>query len=116
MYVEDEVDARELVPMLYEHHGFGIVTAETAAGGLEALAGSAPFSLILVDYNLPDGTGTEMLRVAQARHLLEGARVFLVTAQTYPIRDPGVGLLVKPVPIAELLAIASAATGREATT
>ncbi len=114
LYVEDDADARELLESFFSRCGYRVHVAETVAEGLEVLASSGHFALVLADYNLPDGTGTLMIREARRRGLLTGTRLFLITAQAYPERDADVGLLEKPTRLSTLLELAASATGRPA--
>ena len=78
LIVEDDFDQRALLQDTLERH-FGADTV-TAAGSIgEALQENlASFDLILSDFNLPDGTGLDMLAKSKARCQTP---VILVTGQ-----------------------------------
>src|SRR5262245_11385518 len=67
LIVEDDADQFELMrETLEDHFGKGVVTgANTRAAALALDVGS--FDLILLDYNLPDGSGMEVLEKIVAR-------------------------------------------------
>ena len=61
LIIEDDADQRELIKETLEEH-FGAGTVAEAANAREGLAHDlGSFDLILADYNLPDGTGMELL-------------------------------------------------------
>ena len=103
LYVEDDDDAREVVRDILNAVGFQVVVAATALAALGAMMESH-FALVIVDYNLPDATGSELLRSAQARGLLGGASLVVFTAHPHPDLDYGVRLLRKPANYASFLA------------
>ena len=78
LIVEDDIDQRELLRFTLEtHFGEGTVTDAGSIG--EAIEHNlASFDLILSDFNLPDGTGLDMLAKAKARCQTP---VILVTGQ-----------------------------------
>ena len=107
--VEDDEDARTLLEFLFTRNGYAVSSAANVADALVLLEEMGHFSLILADYNLPDGTGTDLFRAARRRGLVSRTVLYLITAQQYPMRDPGVGLLHKPAAPAQLLEIAALA-------
>ena len=76
LIVDDDPDYARLVATLVERAGFGApATAETAAEGLRQAADA---ELVLLDHNLPDGEGLDLLPAFQA--LPAQPAVILVTA------------------------------------
>jgi two-component system cell cycle response regulator len=67
LIIEDDQDQRELIRLtLEEHFGGGtVVGADSIAAALRQ--DLASFDLILSDYNLPDGTGIELVEKIKAR-------------------------------------------------
>lgn len=106
--VEDDEDARALLVLLFSRRGYAVSSSACLAEALDLLE-SHGFALILADYNLPDGTGTDLFREATRRGLVNDTVLYLVTAQQYPVRDEGVGLVHKPAALDELLEIAARA-------
>ena len=67
LVIEDDADQRELIRETLEDH-FGAGTVVGVAGRRAALEQDlASFDLILSDYNLPDGSGMDLLADVQAR-------------------------------------------------
>ncbi|MDW7994840.1 MAG: protein kinase [Gemmatales bacterium] len=72
LIVDDEMPVREFCRQALRQEGYECVTAESATAGLAALA-TQPFDLVLLDWNLPDLEGPEVVgRIRQlpvSRHL-----------------------------------------------
>jgi two-component system cell cycle response regulator len=78
LIVEDDMDQRELIrETLEDHFGQGTVVGVDTIGQA-MLQPVDEFDLILSDYNLPDGSGMELLERVQARC---GTPVILVTGE-----------------------------------
>src|SRR5829696_6961395 len=58
LVVEDHDDTRRVLALLLRHYGYAVVEAATVAEGMAKLDGQA---VALLDFNLPDGLGTEIL-------------------------------------------------------
>lgn len=65
LIIDDEADARDLARRALSKLGFRVVSAVTAAEGLEAAGRCAP-ALIILDIHLPDGTGWDVLEALRA--------------------------------------------------
>jgi DNA-binding response OmpR family regulator len=61
LYVEDQRTFAEVVAAQFLASHL-VVFAETIAAARAALAGEPMFDAVLVDYDLPDGKGTEVIR------------------------------------------------------
>lgn len=59
--------------------GFGVRIAETAAKALEAAA-SEPPDIALLDYNLPDGNGVELMQLLSEDEGTAAVRTIMMTA------------------------------------
>jgi len=59
--VEDNDDNRELLRKLLEYHGYR-VTSLDRGGALLRLLEEQPADLVLLDVNLPDGNGLDLVR------------------------------------------------------
>lgn len=121
LIVEDEVPLRRIIMRNLAVRGYTVVEADSVASAIEALETFAtPFDLILLDINLPDQSGWDVLRYLKARSAkLEhtGAtrspmpRVIVLTA-VHPARcrmeefQPA-AMLLKPFPIDALLRLVS---------
>src|SRR5438309_5487200 len=67
LIIDDERPILLTLEALLSHHGFQTETAATAAAGLKALK-NKPASLVLLDLQLPDAEGLEMLDQIKTEH------------------------------------------------
>lgn len=108
LIVEDETPLRRILTLNLVRRGHSVAEAESVATAEEAmLASGIAFDLLLLDINLPDGSGWDLLRhlahSAQEQHLV----VIVVTA-VRPVQSrmdefKPAAVLLKPFPIAALL-------------
>ncbi|WP_437675689.1 response regulator [Sorangium sp. So ce131] len=78
LLVDDDESSRFVLAALLEDEGFQVDVAGSFAAAGEALAaGGARYDLVLLDQNLGDGRGTDLLPAVRAR--LPGARVALLS-------------------------------------
>jgi PAS domain S-box-containing protein len=110
LYIEDNPDSRTLMQRIAEMHGgIDLSTASTARDGL-AQARAGTHDAILLDLNLPDGSGDEVLAALKADPPTQAVPVIILTADATPKRrvqltDLGAaGYLTKPVDLSELFA------------
>jgi DNA-binding response OmpR family regulator len=66
LIVEDENPLRRILTLNLARRGYNVVEADTAEAALDAVrasvAGDIPFDLLLLDINLPDQSGWDVLR------------------------------------------------------
>src|SRR5215471_13117624 len=66
LIVEDENPLRRILTLNLARRGYSVVEADTAEAALDAsraaVTGAIPFDLILLDINLPDQSGWDILR------------------------------------------------------
>jgi two-component system OmpR family response regulator len=67
LVVDDERDVAEAIEAVLEHAGFTVVTAESAAQGLEAI-NSQKFDVVVTDVIMPKVNGLELIRKLRAQH------------------------------------------------
>jgi two-component system alkaline phosphatase synthesis response regulator PhoP len=79
LLVEDEADLAFLIGRNLEQQGYAVTTCPTVAAARAALDRGAP-DLLLLDVNLPDGTGFELLRGLRAAQVFTPA--LFLTART----------------------------------
>ena len=77
LVVEDDTDQRLLVASILRSRHYLVAEAETLARAREQLA-SSPVDLVLSDWKLPDGDGTQLLETVRAEH--PGTAFITVTA------------------------------------
>jgi DNA-binding NtrC family response regulator len=61
LIIDDNANMRETLADILEEKGYEVVTARTAHEGTQAARGSF-FNIALIDINLPDKTGIELLK------------------------------------------------------
>ncbi|MDR2191594.1 MAG: response regulator [Endomicrobium sp.] len=81
LIIDDETGFLETTAAIFEANGYETVKAITAEAGLEALASERP-SVVLLDVNLPDKNGFEVLRVIKASKDFKSIPVILITGDT----------------------------------
>jgi DNA-binding NtrC family response regulator len=61
LIIDDNTNMRETLSDVLEEKGYKTITAKTALEGMQAARGSF-FNIVLIDINLPDKTGLELLK------------------------------------------------------
>jgi DNA-binding response OmpR family regulator len=112
LLVEDEPRLRRTLARSLQGRDFRVTEATTAAEAVTAVLG-APFDLMLLDVNLPDATGWDVLRELRAK----GREVPVVVLSAVPPSPARVrefkpfGVLHKPFPMDALLRLIRSACG-----
>jgi DNA-binding response OmpR family regulator len=112
LIVDDEENILTIFRLALESKGYKVDTASTAEGALLKV-GLYKYNLCLLDLNLPDMHGTELLR--QINQLDPGMKKLMVTGETSGIDtrtalDNGAdGFILKPVNRATLVSAVEAA-------
>jgi CheY-like chemotaxis protein len=127
LIVEDENPLRRILTLNLARHGYNVVEADTGEAALDAVraavAGAIPFDLILLDINLPDQSGWDVLR-----HLREDPQLamrpqpaVIVTTAVRP-HDKRIAefhpdaVLLKPFPIDALLRLSERVLNKQPAT
>jgi DNA-binding response OmpR family regulator len=116
MIVEDDPIIQEILEVNLKNAGYRTTTLETVSAAWDRLkGGSEKFDVVLLDLNLPDASGIELLKRIKADTTLSDIPVIIQTALSSP-EDVQVGLLAgahyylaKPIDNVALLAIIRAA-------
>jgi DNA-binding response OmpR family regulator len=113
LIVEDEATLRRIIAINLTGRGLLVREAETAEAAVGAVAHERP-DLILLDINLPDRTGWDVLRELRRREI-EVPTIVISAVRANPSRlaefHP-LAYLPKPFPIEALLRLVFAAPGR----
>lgn len=78
LIVEDEPDYANIITQLLEPEGFKLATAATAKEALNLLEMVKP-DLMIVDWNLPDRTGLELVKEVRAQKKFRKLRIIMNT-------------------------------------
>ncbi|MGZ3665920.1 MAG: response regulator transcription factor [Ktedonobacterales bacterium] len=112
LIVEDEDALRRIITLNLARRGFSVAEADSVATADEAIAATPrPFDLILLDINLPDQTGWDVLRHLQAANPAAAPqqRVIIITAvrpaQSRIEQFQPDAVLLKPFPLRALFAL-----------
>ncbi|MEO5931145.1 MAG: response regulator [Candidatus Kapaibacterium sp.] len=74
LVVEDHEDTRLVLQSLLERDGFTVFTANSVATALDVARGNPP-DLLISDIGLPDGSGSDLMRLLRNRHPLKGIAI-----------------------------------------
>ena len=111
LFVDDEPDLAATCARLLKRGGWRVETAGTRAAGIEATAHQP--ALAIVDRQLPDGDGVDVLRAA----LSAGTPVIMISAHDWPgtrrlaLDEAAAAFLGKPFSTGELLELVRAILG-----
>jgi len=114
LLIEDESKIRRFLRAGFELQGYAVIEAENAADGLKAATFSAP-DLIILDLNLPDLHGSEVLERIRSWSNVPVIILSIVSSEDEKVRLLQAGAddyVVKPFGMAELLARGEAALRR----
>jgi two-component system chemotaxis response regulator CheY len=81
LLVDDSRFTRSFLRALLVGHGVECTEAMDGQRGLDCLRRCGPFSVALVDWNMPGMSGLEMLRAARADHAFDATKFVMVTTE-----------------------------------
>src|SRR5689334_6340566 len=94
--VEDHEDSLDALVLILQGHGCRVKGVTTVREGLESL-GQGPYDALIVDYCLPDGEGTTVIREAEQRGVIRASHAILFTAHPEPRGASGIEIMRKPL-------------------
>lgn len=80
--VDDSSAMRAILRLILKQHGFQVVEAKNGKDGFAALQASGPVQLALIDWNMPEMCGLELLQNIRENHAFDNMRVMMVTTET----------------------------------
>lgn len=116
LLVEDDLSLRKSLEQFLADHGYRTLCVSTISNAFEAFRVGQPW-LCLLDLNLPDGSGLELLKFSATREL--SCRFIVMTAFNLTHQRPGecdaalAGWLTKPVNPEQLLRLVEAEHQRQ---
>ena len=82
LVVDDSSAMRAILRMTLKKHGFEVAEAKHGVEALSMLATPEVFNLILIDWNMPEMDGLELLRRIRAEPRHDRTQVIMVTTET----------------------------------
>lgn len=82
LVVDDSSAMRAFLRLILRDVGFEVAEARNGREGLERLYANGAPDLVLLDWNMPEMNGFEMLQKMRASSALRGTRVMMVTTET----------------------------------
>jgi DNA-binding response OmpR family regulator len=108
LVVEDEATTRNMLKTALEANGHDVLLADAAAAGLHLFSQRKP-DMVILDVNLPDGSGMDVCRKIRENKALGSVPIIMLTGQAQKeskLEGFSAGAdqyLVKPLPPDELL-------------
>lgn len=105
LVVEDAEDVREYFATSLRDAGYRVIDAESVQDALRVLRAGKAVDAILADYNLADGTGSELIHQAGNEGFFDAGRqpALICTAYRYVELPPHASMLHKPIHPGDLL-------------
>ncbi len=80
--VDDSRAVRTILGKMLKELGFEVSEAEDGLVALQVLEASGPFDLALVDWNMPEMDGLQLIQAVRAQRVYDGMRIMMVTTET----------------------------------
>jgi two-component system chemotaxis response regulator CheY len=81
LVVDDSRFIRTYLHSVFAEHGNECLEASDGAEGLKMLRQHGPFTVALVDWNMPVMTGLQLLQAVRADRLFDATRIVMVTTE-----------------------------------
>jgi two-component system, chemotaxis family, chemotaxis protein CheY len=80
--VDDSSAMRAILRVVLKQSGFEVAEAKNGSDGLQVLKRSGPVQLALIDWNMPEMGGFEMLQAIRLDRSFDAMTVMMVTTET----------------------------------
>lgn len=98
LVVEDAPDMREFCAVALAAAGYRVLTSASVQEALTVLRGEQKIDVLVADYNLGDGTGSELIHQASNEGLFDAhAPAIICTAYRYVELPPRAVIVHKPI-------------------
>jgi len=81
LIVDDSSVIRKLLTYICEQSCLSAETAEDGLEGLNVLEQRGPFDLLMVDWEMPNMNGLDMVRTIKDRQLAPGTKILMITTR-----------------------------------
>jgi len=82
LVVDDSSAMRAILRMALKKQDFEVMEAKHGLDALSVLAAAPPFDLILIDWNMPEMDGFELLRRIRTEAVYNATQIMMVTTET----------------------------------
>ncbi len=82
LVVDDSSAVRSFLRSILKARGFDVIEAEDGRAALEVLAKSGAMDVALVDWNMPELGGLDVLNAIRSKHAYDEMRIMMVTTET----------------------------------
>lgn len=84
LVIDDDLELQQLVRILLSRQNMEVMTADTVAGGVRALATPPLPDIVLLDLMLPDESGIDFLKQVRARTAFDAMPIIVLSALVDP--------------------------------
>lgn len=104
LLAEDEEPLRRILARNLSRRGYEVIEEDNAADTIKALRESGPFDVVLLDVNLPDRTGWDVLRAMRGCAMPPIIVLTALPPTHRRLEEFGIaGVLLKPFPVDALV-------------
>src|SRR5262245_40984564 len=82
LVIDDSRTVRAIIGKILAEVGLEVVEAANGREGLEQLRRAQDVELILVDWNMPEMNGLEVIQAVRAQRVYDPVRIMMVTTET----------------------------------
>jgi two-component system, chemotaxis family, chemotaxis protein CheY len=82
LVVDDSSAMRSILRITLQKHGFEVCEARHGMDALSVLAGPGDFNLILIDWNMPEMDGFQLLQRIRSQPRHAATKIMMVTTET----------------------------------
>lgn len=82
LVVDDSTAMRAVLKRILSMRGFEVLEAKNGLDALSTLEKSGATDLMLVDWNMPEMNGLELVSRVRQNHSFDGIRIMMVTTET----------------------------------